>query len=76
MLRPVVDQVHHQMPENVFARLTTGTAVMNDAIQFFLAEVLLPFYLLLQPVFALGNAFEWKDRRLTVKTAETSEGQG
>jgi len=43
---------------------------------FFLAEVLLPFYLLLQPVFALGNAFEWKDRRLTVKTAETSEGQG
>ncbi|MFH1010346.1 MAG: glycosyltransferase [bacterium] len=38
--------------------------VQNWRRGFLIAEILLPFYLLLQPIFALGRAFEWKERHL------------
>ncbi len=40
---------------------------------FVLAEFILPFYLLMQPIFALSGGFEWKQRRLTVRTAEQTK---
>ncbi|MBU1708005.1 hypothetical protein KKB28_08865, partial [bacterium] len=40
---------------------------------FALAEFILPLYLLMQPIFALGTSFEWKQRRLTVRTTEQTK---
>ena len=40
---------------------------------FVLAELILPFYLLMQPIFALSGSFEWKQRRLTVQAAEQTK---
>ena len=40
---------------------------------FVLAELILPFYLLMQPISALSGSFEWKQRQLTVRPTEQTK---
>jgi cellulose synthase/poly-beta-1,6-N-acetylglucosamine synthase-like glycosyltransferase len=61
----------------LLSQLAHSYSVRNPGRGFLLAEVLLPFYLLLQPVLALGRGIEWKERRLPMKSApEASVGRG
>jgi cellulose synthase/poly-beta-1,6-N-acetylglucosamine synthase-like glycosyltransferase len=42
---------------------------------FLLAELLLPFYLILQPIFALSQRFKWKERILPATKTQIAECQ-
>lgn len=53
-----------------FARFNS---LQNWKRGFLFAEIILPFYLLSQPIFALFGVFEWKERLLTAHVVEQTE---
>jgi cellulose synthase/poly-beta-1,6-N-acetylglucosamine synthase-like glycosyltransferase len=61
----------------LLSQLAHSCSVRKSTRGFLLAEMLMPFYLLLQPVLAFGRGIEWKERRLPMKSApQATVGQG